>query len=559
MNSSRNEVRLLWCRQLSGERLNESESQLLRTALSEDSELRHELSDDATCHAILQSSEEVTRTEDVFVEAVMQQVTAETALVAADLTPPISAVRATPSLPGHDSPGFPLVADNRPRHSRSHSRSHVRTDGRRRRSLQWLSLVMTLTLFVSIGLIFWFQGQGQSPVAGTGLVPQERDVQPRPDMPFQGGQPDVAEGSHVAATGVVTPDDGKVSEDVDNAPVKIATNDNAPPLPTLEDHPGNSDGSEPLKMTEETPPTVVAQSFAMLTKVEAPIWERQDKVGARLGDGIVRLFGGTIELTFDDGAVVTLAGPVEFQVRSASLLELRQGQLSATVPKPAIGFTVVTPTSEVVDLGTEFDVSVKDTGASDVVIRKGEVEVSPGGRMGKDIQTWQLVPRGLNRASFFARPDNGQPGPIVAKVEGTRGQFQGMISLDGKTAKFRSEDTFNNVHQRMMTQFKMSQQDTRRQWQEFVDSLQGNMSGSMSFNGRQMQFGNFDEVMRLHNQLQNQFNANQADSFNGSININGKVIQFKTREEFEAARRKAFGPAANFGAGDLRDTRDGPK
>lgn len=533
MNDSRNEVRTLWCRQLSGEQLNDTESQQLQNALHEDSELLHELSDDATSHALLQSLEVVGQTEDAFVQAVMQQVTAvqEAPLTAAS---------------EHESPGLPMVADDR--------LGNERRESRRRRSQQRMSFALTLMLFVSVGLVFWFQGQRQPEIAGTDPSPQEPNVEQQPESQLQSDQPDSIEERNVAATDVVTPDDSKTSEDVDNAPIQIATNDNAPALPTPED---NAAGSGPPKMTEETPPTVVAQSFAMLTKVENPVWEREDKVGARLGDEVVRLFGGTIELTFDDGAVVTLDGPVEFQPRSASLLNLRRGQLSATVPKPAIGFTVVTPTSEVVDLGTEFDVSVKDTGASDVVIRKGEVEVAPGGRTGKDIQKWKLDPRGLNRASFFARPDNGQPGPIVAKVEGARGQFQGIISLDGKTAKFRSEDTFNNVHERVMTQFESSEQSTRRQWQEFVDSLQSKMRGTMNFNGRQMQFGNLDEVMRLHNQLQNQFNANQADSFNGSININGKVIQFKTKEEFEAARRTAFGPAADFGAGAIRGTQRG--
>jgi len=317
-------------------------------------------------------------------------------------------------------------------------------------------------------------------------------------------------------------------------------------------------------MPQDTPPAVASQAFATLTRLTNPVWEREASVGSRLGDEVVRLFGGTIELTFDDGAVVTLEGPVEFQPRAAGLMDLRRGQLSANVPKPAIGFTVLTPTSEVVDLGTEFEVSVKDTGASDVVIKKGEVEVAPGGRTGRSIQKWKLVPGGLNRASFYARPDNGKPGPIVAKVQGARGQFHGIISIDGKTADFRSEDTFNSIHERVLAQLKNPQDNTQRQWQDFVDSMQNKMRGTMNFNGRQMQFGNFDEVMRLHNQLRNQVTPNAGTPnapapFSGSININGKVIQFKTREEFEAARRTAFGPAANFGAGDIFNRQRGPK
>lgn len=547
MNESRDRIRALWVRQLSDEQLTEAESQLLKNALREDSELMRELSDDATSHALLQSLEQITQTEDVFVQAVMQQVT-EIQQV------PLAAANSKPSVPApfvssdHESTGLPMVANKQ---SSNDSRASSR-----QRFQQWTSILLTLVLFLSVGVVFWLQSQQPSEIAGTSPSPGEQDAASEPETPLQKDNSESVNERDLIAADDLSPDDGEMPTDAANSPPQIAGSDNTPGLSVTENNVANSD---PPSMSEETPPAVVSHAFATLTRLNNPVWEREDSVGSRLGDEVVRLFGGTIELTFDDGAVVTLEGPVEFQPRSAGLLDLRRGQLSANVPKPAIGFTVLTPTSEVVDLGTEFEVSVKDTGASDVVIRKGEVEVAPGGRTGRDIQKWKLVPGGLNRASFYARPDKGQPGPIVAKVQGARGQFQGIISIDGKTAKFRSEDTFNNVHERVITQLKNPQDNVQRQWQDFVDSLQNKMRGTMNLNGRQMQFGNLDEVMRLHNQLRNQLNSNAATPFNGSINVNGQVIKFSTREEFEAARRTAFGPAANFGAGDVSDMQNGPR
>ena len=547
MNESRGRIRALWVRQLSDEQLTEAESQLLKNALREDSELMRELSDDATSHALLQSLEQITQTEDVFVQAVMQQVT-EIQQV------PLAAANSKPSVPApfvssdHESTGLPMVANKQ---SSNDSRASSR-----QRFQQWTSILLTLVLFLSVGVVFWLQSQQPSEIAGTSPSPGEQDAASEPETPLQKDNSESVNERDLIAADDLSPDDGEMPTDAANSPPQIAGSDNTPGLSVTENNVANSD---PPSMSEETPPAVVSHAFATLTRLNNPVWEREDSVGSRLGDEVVRLFGGTIELTFDDGAVVTLEGPVEFQPRSAGLLDLRRGQLAANVPKPAIGFTVLTPTSEVVDLGTEFEVSVKDTGASDVVIRKGEVEVAPGGRTGRDIQKWKLVPGGLNRASFYARPDKGQPGPIVAKVQGARGQFQGIISIDGKTAKFRSEDTFNNVHERVITQLKNPQDNVQRQWQDFVDSLQNKMRGTMNLNGRQMQFGNLDEVMRLHNQLRNQLNSNAATPFNGSINVNGQVIKFSTREEFEAARRTAFGPAANFGAGDVSDMQNGPR
>lgn len=554
MNDSHEEVRALWCRQLSGEQLDEPESQLLQDALREDSDLLLELSSDATSHALLMSLEDVAQTEEDFVQAVLRSVSCQDRRQALK-TETFDGVRydegslqTEPASSDRLSLGLPMVADNR--------RSSDRRKHSQPRSVQWLSFVLALALFLSVGLFFWFQGQEQPNIAGSEPRPKKQRVDQTQATPVQDDQPHAVDDRAVVATDAVNLVDGDARDDAVNSAPQLAANDNTPAASTPEN---NLVSSESLTMAEEPLPNVTTQSFVTLTKLEDPVWERDDAIGSRLNDEVVRLFGGTLELTFDDGAVVTLEGPVEFQPRTASLLDLRRGQLSATVPKSAIGFTVLTPTSEVVDLGTEFDVSVKDTGASDVVVRKGEIEVAPGGRNGKNIKTWKLVPRGLNRASFYARPDNGKPGPVAVEVQGANGQFSGIISLDGKTAEFRSAETFNSVRERMMAQFEASQTNTQRQWQDFVDSLQRQMRGTMNFNGRQMQFGNLDEVMRLHNQIQNQPNTNAGTPFSGSININGKVIQFTTQEEFEAARRAAFGPAANFGAGDMFDMQRGPR
>jgi hypothetical protein len=549
MNHSRDRIRALWCRQLAGEQLNDAERQLLRHALRDRPDLCSELSDDATLHALL-SSLEVVQTEDLFVQAVVQETMAfqEADSGAASSTPlPAVVGAASEGAFGQESDELPVLVNGQS------------SSDRRERSLQhsqqWLALLLTLVLFLSVGLMLWLQSERQSEIADTGPPPKELGADQEPEMPVSGEDPEPARGEMLAATDDANSGDVEASEDASNSPPQVAVNDSSTAPATTQD---NSANSEQPNMAEETLPPLVSQPFATLTKLENPVWEREDTPGSRLGEEVVRLFGGTMEVTFDDGAVVTLEGPVEFQPRSASLLHLRRGRLSATVPKPAIGFTVLTPTSEVVDLGTEFDVSVKDSGASDVVVRKGEVEVAPGGRDGRNIQKWRLVPRGLNRASFDARPANGQRGPIAARAQGANGQFHGIISLDGRKAEFRSADTFNSVHERVMTRFATSQENTQRQWREFVDSMQRQMRGTMNFNGRQMQFGNLDEVMRLHNQIRNQPNTNAGASFTGSINVNGRIIRFETREEFEAARRAAFGPAANFGAGDILDMQHGP-
>lgn len=536
MKQSRDKIRALWCRQLAGEPLQEAECELIDNALRDDPNLAAELSSDATAHTLLQSLDEVIRTEDDFVRAALQK-----AMAVPDtdsLTPANAPVETVPTMPlAPASTELPLLVE--PASPRNHRKV------RRQRSPQWLAFSLTLILFLVVGLMFWLQSEGPPEIAQTDPAPTENVENQNPELPPPNDGPKTPENQNVAAA-----DNNKTADEAPEAPdappTKVATNDNESPI----DNPDTRSPTLP-QVPKETPPVVAATQFVTLTKAKNPVWEREETVGARFGDELVQLFGGSIELTFDDGAVVTLQGPVEFQPRTAGQLTLRRGKLSAAVPGKAIGFTVLTPTSEVVDLGTEFEVSVKGTGASDVRVRKGEIEVAPSGLDRTNIRKWKLVPKGLNRASFFARPNDDKTSPIAASVQGAKGRFEGIISLDGKTAEFRSASTFNNVHERVLTQLKTSQPNTLREWQKFVDSMRQQMRGSMNFNGRQMQFGNFDEVMRLHNQLQNQIGTNTGNQFNGSININGKEIQFKTREEFEAARKAAFGAAANFGAGDF--------
>ncbi len=295
--------------------------------------------------------------------------------------------------------------------------------------------------------------------------------------------------------------------------------------------------------------------FVTLTNIDDPVWERKSMVGDRLGDEIVRLFAGSVELTFDKGAVVTVDGPVEFRPLSTGQLELRRGRLLASVPQEAIGFTVSTPTSKIVDLGTEFEVAVNDAGESDVQVLKGEVEVAPITPDEDNVQKWRLLPDEFNRASFFALPQIQGPVPVSTSLQGRGGQFQGFVSLNGKTAEFTSPEAFDNVRRRAVTELVRSQENALMQWKEFVDSMQHNMQGTMKLNGQEMQFGSLQDVMRLQNRMlekvQKAGNNSSESSFSGSININGKVMTFKTREEYEAARRAAFGPAATFGIGDV--------
>lgn len=96
--------------------------------------------------------------------------------------------------------------------------------------------------------------------------------------------------------------------------------------------------------------------------------------GELLQEGrVLSLKDGLIQLTFDSGAKLLVQGPADFVVRSEMRGTLDAGKISAVVPRRAHGFTVRTPSAEVIDLGTEFAIQVDELGSSEVHVFDGEV------------------------------------------------------------------------------------------------------------------------------------------------------------------------------------------
>ena len=78
--------------------------------------------------------------------------------------------------------------------------------------------------------------------------------------------------------------------------------------------------------------------------------------GTRLPAGHLVLMSGTAILRLDGGAEAVLTGPVDLELESAGSARLHSGEVVIRATDGAEGFTLRTPASEVIDLGTEFAV-----------------------------------------------------------------------------------------------------------------------------------------------------------------------------------------------------------
>lgn len=122
-------------------------------------------------------------------------------------------------------------------------------------------------------------------------------------------------------------------------------------------------------------------------------------MGRALPAGDYSLPGASMGLSFAGGAQLVVEEPAQLSLLSPSRARLMGGKAAAHVPEGARGFTVETPGVEVVDLGTEFGVSVGPSGVSDVHVFSGEVEARVAG---DDSRPGSLVALNTSEGRRFA-------------------------------------------------------------------------------------------------------------------------------------------------------------
>jgi ferric-dicitrate binding protein FerR (iron transport regulator) len=98
-----------------------------------------------------------------------------------------------------------------------------------------------------------------------------------------------------------------------------------------------------------------------------------------VGDDIalteIDLLSGRVRLELPRGVVFDIYGPAKGRFESETRFHLESGRLDVDVGEFGKGFTVVTASAEIVDLGTHFGVEIGDFQEARVAVFSGEVEV----------------------------------------------------------------------------------------------------------------------------------------------------------------------------------------
>ena len=131
--------------------------------------------------------------------------------------------------------------------------------------------------------------------------------------------------------------------------------------------------------------------------------------GQRLEPGTLHLKKGTAIIRFDGGAEVALSGETELRIDSPGAGTLLNGEVVVRAEDGAEGFVLHTPETNLVDLGTEFGVSVNQNGETKLHVLEGQVAVrDPATRDGRGqiVRAGKAVrvQRSAVKAAAFASP-----------------------------------------------------------------------------------------------------------------------------------------------------------
>jgi len=156
--------------------------------------------------------------------------------------------------------------------------------------------------------------------------------------------------------------------------------------------------SDRIENLEANGEETTAQGVAIMTRLINVAWEEGEPKwdrGDSINPGVLRLREGLAQIEFFCGATVVVEGPATLELVSAWSARCLKGKFRAQVPPPAHGFELRTKDFDVIDLGTEFALSVSDEGAS-VQVFDGEIELHRGGMEPKLLSAGEAVEKGAD-------------------------------------------------------------------------------------------------------------------------------------------------------------------
>ncbi len=543
-----------WTRFLDDESSPETD-RWLEQAMNDDESLRELLLNDAGMDGMLTALARSDSGADAFVEEIISRLAESADDVPVFPSPRISAsttVEPPPIITAEDTglkpPPIPPPVSVRPTSPAQDAPSSITgstTSSRVGRRERWIlaACAAALLAIASVGVILLYSLNGSPPVADdrdpaapTDSASTERNLPETPKRPSNdanemGDRPIVAPVPKVVDKPRDPSPELNDTRKPDDSPAIVET-PSAPPTT-------NEQPVQPPKIVEQPAPPPAP--FGTIVSDTDAIWDSQTP--ATLSGAPLRLQSGTVEIVMAGGASLTVRGPAVFGLVSANSIALNRGRVAATVPREAHGFTVKTPSSQVVDLGTEFVVDVDDARATAVHVLRGEVEVSTTKKEEDAEQRWRLgagqykwvsadgatsfdwrMQLTVDEKSFagrlnvngeevaFAKPADfiplftkmtqevGELGQLLSVTRRPRGAepFRAVIDINGERSTITNTTEYQRALRRVTEQLR----------QLYAAALQsgaaapgGVFNGSFNFNGEEFRINSFDDLLKLQEEI----------------------------------------------------------
>lgn len=161
---------------------------------------------------------------------------------------------------------------------------------------------------------------------------------------------------------------------------------------------------------QERPRDTSAHTVATLLYSEGCEWQdgRTLTDGLPLESGALHLKRGMAVVRFVGGAEMALSGETSVELDSRGAVRVHRGKINVRINEAAIGFKVRTPSSDLTDLGTEFEVKVGERGETELHVLDGAVSYAqPGTRSENEPQVT------AGKALRFAAKNNSSPQTIA--------------------------------------------------------------------------------------------------------------------------------------------------
>lgn len=125
-------------------------------------------------------------------------------------------------------------------------------------------------------------------------------------------------------------------------------------------------------------PLTEQRHFRMVTATNARWTDPNVELALTSGmaiEGSVRLDSGRADFEMADGAVLVVRGPASVRFASRKVVFVDEGRVYCHCPTPESRISIITPQTEVVDLGTEFTVEARLDASTHVAVLSGSVDV----------------------------------------------------------------------------------------------------------------------------------------------------------------------------------------